>query len=55
MANKVIRHPLGYNCNLYTGTEDELKTSVDGTLFGVCLMAAEVRTCEYQICVNAIE
>ncbi len=26
MANRVMRHPLGYNCNLYTGIEDQLKT-----------------------------
>ncbi len=25
MANRVMRHPLGYNCNLYTGIEDQLK------------------------------
>ncbi len=26
MAYRVMRHPLGYNCNLYTGIKDQLKT-----------------------------
>ncbi len=26
MANRVMRHLLGYSCNLYAGFEDQLKT-----------------------------